>query len=76
MMLPLINASRFIAVLVTGKNKEPMIRRIAEHAATPVDSQAAEALPMLGVRPLAGELREPERVLRFDRDHGGVEYVG
>lgn len=54
MMLPLINASRLIAVLVTGKAKQPMIRRISESAGAP---NAARELPILGVRPLAGEQR-------------------
>lgn len=52
MMLPLINASRFIAVLVTGRGKAATLRRVA--AAGP---ERALDLPIVGVRPLGGELR-------------------
>lgn len=51
MTYPLINASRFIAVLVTGESKRDMIRRIAE-AREPVS-----ALPIRGVAPIGGVLR-------------------
>jgi 6-phosphogluconolactonase len=55
--LPMINASRFIAVLVTGEAKRPMIERITRSTlAGNITSDAAE-LPILAVRPLAGELR-------------------
>ncbi len=54
MMLPLINASRFIAVLVTGKGKRETIRRVQARAGDPA---AATELPVLGVRALGGELR-------------------
>lgn len=55
--LPMINAARFIAVLVTGAGKRPMIERLvaaesAGHNAAPIAD-----LPILGVRPIAGELR-------------------
>lgn len=61
MMLPFINASRFIAVLVTGKSKRATIAKVAGAAAAnpsriPGRETIAE-LPILGVRPLGGELR-------------------
>lgn len=64
MMLPFINASRFIAVLVTGKGKRAMLAQVA--AATRAvgaagggmpPASAIDRLPILGVRPLAGDLR-------------------
>ncbi|MCE2652084.1 MAG: 6-phosphogluconolactonase [Planctomycetaceae bacterium] len=59
MTFPLLNAARFIAVLVTGAGKKPMLSRIAAARAgkdtatppTPTD------LPILGIKPVAGELR-------------------
>jgi 6-phosphogluconolactonase len=54
MMLPLINASRFIGVLVTGKGKQETIRKVQARVGDPA---AAAELPVLGVRPLGGELR-------------------
>lgn len=54
MMLPLINASRFIGVLATGKAKAATLRRVAARAGDP---SASAELPILGVRPLGGELR-------------------
>jgi 6-phosphogluconolactonase len=54
MMLPLINASRFIAVMVTGKSKRDTIARVAARASDP---SAPPDLPILGVRPLGGEQR-------------------
>ncbi|HVU64116.1 MAG TPA: 6-phosphogluconolactonase [Phycisphaerales bacterium] len=54
MMLPLINASRFIAVMVTGKGKRPMVSTVASRAGDP---GAPADLPILGVRPVGGELR-------------------
>lgn len=47
----LINASRFIAVMVTGAAKREAVRRVCARAGTPAD------LPILGVRPTGGELR-------------------
>jgi 6-phosphogluconolactonase len=47
----LINASRFIAVLVTGEKKAPTISRLAEPDASP------QNLPILGVKPVGGTLR-------------------
>jgi 6-phosphogluconolactonase len=52
----LINASRFVAVMVTGAGKRRTLERVAAAAA----GQGAEAyreLPILGVRPVGGELR-------------------
>lgn len=48
---PLINASRYIAFLVTGEGKREMIARIARK------SDAVEDIPALGVQPLAGVLK-------------------
>jgi len=45
----LINASRFIAVLVTGEKKAAMLRRVASEKDGPGE------LPILGVRPVGGE---------------------
>lgn len=56
MTLPLLNASRFLALLVTGSGKRETIRRIAQ--AVKGDRLAeAEELPVLGLKPLGGELR-------------------
>jgi 6-phosphogluconolactonase len=55
MMLPLINASRFIAVLVTGASKAGTVARVAARAGE--WERAAEELPVLGVRALGGEMR-------------------
>jgi 6-phosphogluconolactonase len=51
MTFSLINASRFIAVLVTGEQKQKTIARLAR------GGEDAAALPILGVSPLGGELR-------------------
>lgn len=52
MTFDLLNASRFIAVMVTGEKKRDMIRRIAAtKSATPAE------LPITGINPLGGELR-------------------
>lgn len=47
----LINASRFIAVMVTGAKKAQTIAQVAGHGASPRD------LPILGIKPLGGTLR-------------------
>ncbi len=47
----LLNASRFVAVMVTGKTKSPAIERIVKHDGGQAD------LPILGVQPKGGELR-------------------
>lgn len=54
MTLPLINATRFVSVLVTGKNKKNMIAQVEARAG---QADAPLELPILGVRPLGGELR-------------------
>lgn len=54
MMLPLINAARFIAVQVSGAGKRATIERLV---AAQDDPAMAEQLPVLGVRPVGGELR-------------------
>jgi len=51
MTLPLLNASRFIAVVAVGEQVRPTLARIAEGDAT------AHDMPAAGIRPLAGELR-------------------
>lgn len=51
MTYPIINAARFVAILITGPSKAAMVAR----AATAQD--LFEELPILGIRPLNGELR-------------------
>lgn len=51
MTFPLINAARFIAVLITGQKKADMVNRVATG-----DDPVAE-LPIKGLRPLNGELK-------------------
>lgn len=54
MTFRLINASRFIAFMVTGKAKRETIARVvagSENGVSPAE------LPVLGVKPLGGELR-------------------
>jgi 6-phosphogluconolactonase len=51
MTFPLINAARFIAIMVAGSGKADAIRRVAR-AEDPVD-----ALPIRGINPLKGELK-------------------
>ncbi|HZW07887.1 MAG TPA: 6-phosphogluconolactonase [Phycisphaerales bacterium] len=54
----LINASRFIAILVTGASKRPTIARIAAaHAAGELATDTPDDLPILAIKPKAGELR-------------------
>jgi len=56
--LPMINASRFIAVLVTGEGKRPIVERIIRaHLAPGTAPESPADLPILAIRPLAGELR-------------------
>lgn len=56
MTLPLINAARFVAVMVTGEGKRSMLARISRAPGTVAEDEVL-ALPILGVRPRAGELR-------------------
>lgn len=51
MTLPLLNAARFVAVMVTGEGKREMIGKIERR------ESAVEDLPIVGVQPRAGELR-------------------
>jgi 6-phosphogluconolactonase len=51
MTYPLINAARLVAVMVCGASKAPTIARVAAREAD------RRTLPILGVRPLAGELK-------------------
>jgi 6-phosphogluconolactonase len=50
-----LNASRFVGVLVTGAGKREAIARVERAALS--GNEGSEALPILGVRPVAGELR-------------------
>src|SRR5690606_13252382 len=52
MTLRLINASRFVAVMVTGAEKRPTIARVAAAASLGSPAAALEELPILGVRPI------------------------
>ena len=51
MTYPLINAARFVAVLVTGASKTSMLRRVAS------GRENLDELPILGIHPMSGELR-------------------
>lgn len=51
MTFHLLNASRFIGVMVTGKQKREMVGKVASRAA------GVRTIPIRGIRPLAGELR-------------------
>lgn len=55
MTLPLLNASRFLGVMVTGEQKRAAIARVV--ASRRAGPEAFRDTPILGVRPLAGELR-------------------
>jgi 6-phosphogluconolactonase len=64
MTLRLINASRLLAVMVTGESKRPMLERVAASwrrrrgAGVPgASAQEIEDLPVLGLSPVGGELR-------------------
>jgi 6-phosphogluconolactonase len=54
MTFDLINASRFIAILVTGASKRPAIERVLSRNG---GRAGVEELPILGVAPLGGEQR-------------------
>jgi len=54
----LINASRLVAVLVTGEGKRATLARLAQvHAEGDLPSATADELPILAIRPKAGDLR-------------------
>lgn len=55
MTYPLINAARYVAILVAGEGKRDMLTRIA----TPErrDNESTRALPVLGVQPIGGVLK-------------------
>ncbi len=55
MTFDLLNASRFVGVMVTGEKKRAMVARVA--AAGDGGGRGIAELPILGVRPLGGELR-------------------
>lgn len=51
MTFPLLNAARFISVLVTGKSKAAMLQRVATGDDAVID------LPIKGLRPIEGKLK-------------------
>jgi 6-phosphogluconolactonase len=51
MTLPLINAARVVAVLVTGADKAPIVQQIAS------GHGSVEQYPIKGVRPRQGQLK-------------------
>jgi len=53
MTFDLLNASRFIAVMVTGEKKRDMVAKVVAAAKSPDPAE----LPVLGITPLGGELR-------------------
>lgn len=57
MTLWCLNSARFIAVLVTGASKRPTLDRVARAYDADPSTAPALDLPILGVRPRAGELR-------------------
>lgn len=57
MTFDLINTARFIAVLATGAGKRAIVERIAAVGAGPPRRSDVHALPIVGIRPLAGVLR-------------------
>lgn len=56
MTFPLLNAARFLAVMVTGQRKRPAVQRLAR-AGSSGGEAGIEELPALGLQPVAGELR-------------------
>jgi 6-phosphogluconolactonase len=56
MTYTLLNASRFLGVLVTGEKKREAIARVVAAQRAP-GADHREELPILGVKPLAGEMR-------------------
>jgi 6-phosphogluconolactonase len=55
MTFDLLNASRFVGVMITGQKKRAIVARIA--ASRDGARRAVQDLPVLGIHPLAGELR-------------------
>jgi len=51
MTLPIINAARLIAVLITGSESAHVVKRLS------LQNENAETLPVAGIRPMEGELR-------------------
>lgn len=56
MTYAMLNASRFIGVFVTGGKKRDVLKKIAA-ASTGQSTNGVGTLPVLGIKPLAGELR-------------------
>ncbi len=52
-----LNAARFISILVTGTKKRDMLIDLASRCKAGLKREDADAKPILGVRPKAGELR-------------------
>ena len=63
MTYPLINSSRFIAVLITGEAKRDAVARVSARVAPP------DELPILGVRPIGMGEDDAAGVLRWYLDH-------
>lgn len=53
----LLNASRFLSVMVTGGSKRPALTRVESSWRASRAAADAEELPILGIRPVGGELR-------------------
>lgn len=51
MTYPLINSARFVAVLLTGSSKGPMVRRMC------AGKDSIDEIPIMGVRPIHGEYK-------------------
>ena len=56
MTLRLINASRFIGVMVTGAGKQATLAKVMTQP-RPAPLDTIEAFPILGVKPIGGVLR-------------------
>lgn len=54
MTLPLINASRFIAVMVSGEGKRAALERVQASVRKTAKAETAATLPILGVVPVGG----------------------
>jgi 6-phosphogluconolactonase len=57
MTLTMLNACRFLGVIVTGTGKQAMVSKVSAAKAAGVTDASIAALPVLGLKPLAGELR-------------------
>ncbi|NOG53242.1 MAG: hypothetical protein HND57_02750 [Planctomycetes bacterium] len=57
MTYPMINAARFVAVIVAGAENQPVIDKLVAHADKQGSADACTSLPALGLNPIGGELR-------------------